>query len=136
MQTVFTSEYLIIKTDHEASILYWEWTEETKHLTDDKFLALAKIIMDKAYELKYQNAIDNALNFRFAVSVQLQEKMAATMFSIRRYFTSRLAHVNAKEMVSSLSQQQVWEENKEKKYVEKYFNNLEDAMEWIRNNNL
>ncbi len=40
MKNLFSNDYLTIKTDLPAAILYWEWTYETKALTDEKFLAL------------------------------------------------------------------------------------------------
>ncbi len=60
--------------------------------------------MYTASELKCHNAIDNALNFRFAVSVSLQKEIAESIFSNDLFFTNRLAHVYSTEIISLLSQ--------------------------------
>ena len=132
LEIVFSNEFLLVKTAPEKSLIYWEWTSQDSKFTDDSFLEHCKILLNLVIEFRFKYAIENAIDSRFVISVELQEKYATEILDkIPEDCLIKFAIVNSTDEVVSMSNELWYEEVGEQVFQQRFFTNLEAAESWI-----
>lgn len=70
-------------------------------------------------------------DFKFPIMPEVQVEMNKTFLSeINKTTIKKVAHVQSKEAITQLSIEQLFDENTNKTYEDKYFDNIQDALKW------
>ena len=131
METKYKDDYLEVKTDDDKSIVYWYWTPLSKDLSQEDFLHRAQKILEIILSNRYKYGIGDARDFKYPITPDLQEKMNAEMLTKLSGVTKKMAHVYPTDIISQMGTEQLWDENINKSYEDKFFDTLEDAQKWI-----
>ena len=131
MKIIHTSDYLTLELDVNKPILMATWKEETSEMSKEKFMNEGAVIIQNALKNKVSNIIGNNTNFRFAITPDMQEKMSKnSLAKINNSSIKKFAHIASAEVIAQLSVEQLFEENSKKTYLDKYFDNVDDAIKW------
>ncbi|WP_299463507.1 hypothetical protein [uncultured Microscilla sp.] len=132
MELVFEDDFLKITVSNDKSLTYFEWKDETEYMKVEQFVPLCEKIMNTVLDNSTTLLFENCKKLNFPVPPDVQELVATQMISQFSGKLTKLAHVYSEDLVSRLSQEQIWAENKEENnFEEKYFISLEDAQAWI-----
>lgn len=131
MEQIFKNDYLKIQVDQQKSIFYWEWSRETYHMSEEAFLAYTKEVLKFAMKHPCKYGIENAVDFRFIISPDIQKIIAQQVIAKGKGNFKKLAHVASKDFVSKLSVEQLWKEHEQYNFQERYFSRTEDALAWV-----
>jgi len=134
MNILFENDYVIAQVDDENSLYYYEWRPITEKMTPNLYLNTADKLLEIFIDSKCEKGLVNALNMRFTIAPYLQVKIGDKLFIHLNKQLIKFAHVIPESLYSSLSHEQLWEDNKEKNYEEKYFSHLAEALTWILKN--
>ena len=129
MEQIFHNEYMLVKVDMDKKVLYWEWTPKDEEFSDEQFLAHTQQLVDYAREYDCGHAIENALQSKFIISPELQERFASEI--LVQADALKLAVVNPQEMIVGIANEQWYSEAGERKFEDRYFTSLEEAHKWI-----
>ncbi|OJJ22932.1 hypothetical protein BKI52_00845 [marine bacterium AO1-C] len=131
MEQVFRNDYLKIEVDQQSSIFYWEWSKETYRMSEEDFLSYSNKILGFVLQYSCKYGVENAIDFRFIISPDIQKMIAQQVIEKGRGRFKRLAHVVSSDFVSKLSVEQLWKEYERYNFQEKYFSDVEEAMTWV-----
>jgi hypothetical protein len=129
---VYKSNTLTIEIDKDNSILFYQWNAQSEYLSQENFLIEAQRIHDEILENKVYNVLADDRNFFYTVVPEIQEFLAKHLLtSLNKHGLKKFAHVQSSEMIAQLSVEQVFEENTEAVYIDKYFDTIDNAKNWI-----
>lgn len=131
METKFSNEFIDIKVDLNKSLFTWKWKKKSAELSESEFLKFAEIVAKEAVLNKCAYILDDAVEFMFPVNPELQEKVGKEMIVLINPFVKKMAHVYSVDLLTSLTQDQLWAENTERKYHEEFFSNIKEAEKWL-----
>jgi len=131
MKQIFENVYLIFDLDKENDIFVYTWKLANENLEIEDFLVESKKILEGILTSKCKNIIGNDTDFKVIIAPEIQEKMNKTLLFYLNGAILKFAHIIPKELVSELSVEQLFEENSESTYEDKYFETLEQARKWI-----
>ena len=129
---IFKSIFSSILVDTEKKIIVQDWYNQTKDMTIDDFkndmLALAK-----AYEEhKPKRVLVLQKNFQFIVTLELQNWVVNNVaIKLGQIKTEKVAIVVSEDLFASVSVEQTMEEKADTGIEIKYFDEEQQAREWI-----
>ncbi|WP_291722312.1 STAS/SEC14 domain-containing protein [Bernardetia sp.] len=129
---VYNSNFLQIDAFDDQKLLELTWLKATVDMTDEEYrnehLELLKFMLEQ----KTQKVVGNVKDLGFVVNPDTQEWMNINVFvpAIEVGF-HKLAVVMSSEFLAQLSIEQVMEEKEGQKITTQYFDNVEEAREWI-----
>ena len=129
---VYQSDYLQIDAFDEQHLLELTWLAATADMTDEEYkyehVELLKFMLDQ----KTEKVLGNIKDIGFVVSPEVQEWMNINIFiPTMEVSFSKLAVVMSTEFLAQLSIEQALEEEVGQQLTSKYFDNVEEAREWI-----
>jgi hypothetical protein len=129
---VHQSDYLQIDSFDNQRLLELTWLSATEDMTaeeyKDEHVKLLKFMLDQ----KTKKVLGNIKELGFVVSPEVQEWMNINIFvPAMEVGFNQLAVVMSTEFLAQLSIEQVMEEEEGQKIITKYFDELEEAREWI-----
>lgn len=129
---VYKSDTLTIRIDKENSILFYQWSEKSEDLSQDEFLREAQLIHDEILRHKVDHVLADDRDFLYAIIPEIQVLMAEQLLeSLNKFGLKKFAHVSSRAIIPQLSVEQLFEENQNSGYVDKYFDDIDKAKEWI-----
>jgi hypothetical protein len=131
MKPIFSNEFLMVQLDEQYNVLYWEWTTRDQEFTDEQFLSHCHILLDYVLDFHCAYLLENAYNSRFKISVELQEKFANEILIHLNDVVKKMAVVNSSELVTSMSNEQWYDEVDDKQFTDRYFSSLDEAKRWL-----
>ncbi|AFM03853.1 hypothetical protein Fleli_1426 [Bernardetia litoralis DSM 6794] len=129
----YKSAYQTINFDKSKSLLSKSWSSKTEDLEADVFQEeISKIIeCSETNQVKY--ILDDTRDFSFTITIELQSWVDNEVFP--RFIAAGLkkyAIIVSKEFISQLSIEQTMEGEKGTQTFEvQYFDNTEEASQWI-----
>lgn len=131
MRTIYENPYLTLELDSEKSILVYTWKPESEKLALDEFLTEATRITTSIVTNRVSYVIGNDTDFKFSIAPDLQHEMNKTILArFNNTELKKFAHVMSTEIITQLSVEQFFEENKQKTYADKFFDDLKSAFDW------
>lgn len=131
MKKIFEDSYVTFTYSAAKSIFIFTWKAASARLTTDLYLIAVKRIIEACVQNQVQYVIANSVNFKFTVTPDVQVTIATLIFSkLNNSNVKKIAHIASVEMIAQLGKEQLFEEIKNKNFVEKYFENLKDAVDW------
>ena len=132
---IYNSEYQTINFDKSKSILSKSWTSKTEDFDEKTFSAEVDKIVECAEKYKAKHILDDTRNFSFTIPIALQSWVDNEVFplfiaaGLKKY-----AIIVSKEFIAQLSIEQTMEgETGSQSFEVKYFDNIEEANNWITN---
>ena len=131
MNKLFENDYLSIENDNE--VFFYTWKTTTENLTEKQFLTETQKVAEEVFKLNPKYIIGDYRDLKFAIAPNLQEKINTELIVLLNNFLVKYAHISSNELISQLSTEQLFEENTERTYEDKFFETLETAKKWIYN---
>lgn len=131
---LYQSNYLEIDAFDERRLLELTWLSATSDMSAEEYkeehVELLKFMSDQ----KTEKVLGNIKDLGFVVSPEVQEWMNINIFvPAMEIGFNKLAVVMSTEFFAQLSIEQVMEEEVGQQIMTKYFDNVEEAREWIVN---
>lgn len=129
---VYSSPFQTIHYLAEKGILQKEWYDTTEQMSVGDFKVEVLKIAEMAAQYKPAFFHDNTQAFAFPIDPDLQSWVDQEIFpqfiqaGLRKY-----AIIVSKEMVAQLSIEQTMEESQAAHFQVRYFDNGEEAMQWL-----
>ena len=131
MELLLENDYFILEQEKENSIFIYAWKSNSENLKLKDFLAEAQKILEIALKSGCTSIIGNDTELNFSMPPELQVQINKTVITKLNGVINYFAHILSKDYILQLAAEQLFEENTEKTYEEKYFYSLEEAKEWI-----
>ena len=131
MDILLENDYFILEQEKENSIFIYAWKSNSENLKLKGFLAEAQKILEIALKSGCTSIIGNDTELNFSMPPELQVQINKTVITKLNGVINYFAHILSKDYILQLAAEQLFEENTEKTYEEKYFHSLEEAKEWI-----
>jgi len=136
--TIYNSSYIEIFLFKETGIVTHVWKPATIDLTDEEYKTEYRRIVKSLLKLPIisNKTIIDLREFYFALSPEMQdwhgENVFSILYSLGEFY---LAVINSRDFIVTVYVEQTFEELNEKKIkiTRKYFENLEDAKQWLSN---
>lgn len=128
---IFENDYLIFEVNEAKKIFTYTWKAKSEELNTEDYLINTQKILEAFLESGYDKALGNDEYFLVIVEPEIQVEVNKTILVHLSGKLTKFAHVLSSELFSKISVQQLFEENTEKTYEDKYFESLEEAQEWI-----
>ncbi len=132
---IYKSDYQTINFDESKSILSKSWTAKTEELDADTFHEEINKVVECAEANHAKYFLDDTREFCFTITLELQSWVDNEVFP--RFIAAGLkkyAIIVSKEFISQLSIEQTMEGEKGSQSFEvQYFDNKEEARQWIEN---
>ncbi|WP_338814889.1 hypothetical protein V9L05_06780 [Bernardetia sp. Wsw4-3y2] len=131
---LYQSNYLQIDAFDEQKLLELTWLPATANMTSEEYknehVELLKFILEQ----KIEKVLGNTKELYFVVNPKVQEWMNENIFvPAMEVGFSKLAVVMSTEFFAQLAIEQVMEEEVGQQIMTKYFDDIEEAREWIVN---
>lgn len=129
---IYESNYLQIDSVDEQHLLELTWLPATTDMTSEEYKDEHINLLKFMLEQKTKRVLGNIKQLGFVVSPEVQEWMNENIFApvIEKGF-NKLAIVMSTEFLAQLSIEQAMEEEVGQKIITKYFDDKEEAREWI-----
>jgi chorismate mutase len=131
MATIYESKFKKTTYDKALSLITNVWTDA--EMTDDDFQKEILVWVEQIEQYKPKNLIADTRKFNYAITVEMQDWNANETFPrIIAAGVEKFAIVESKELVAQMSIQQTMEEEQTGKMQNKYFETIEEALEWVK----
>ncbi|WP_375562805.1 STAS/SEC14 domain-containing protein [Bernardetia sp. OM2101] len=131
----YKSDYQTINFDESKSLLSKSWTPKSEDLETDTFHNEINKVVECAEKNNVKYILDDTRDFSFTITIELQSWVDNEVFP--RFIAAGLkkyAIIVSKEFISQLSIEQTMEGEKGSQTFEvQYFDNTEEARNWIEN---
>lgn len=131
MEIKINTRFLSLELDETSNTLISIW--ETKgDMREDDYKNLFVRYMEAVKQTKPQNIVIDALNARYAISVELQKWINARIYPVyEKLKVRKMAIIMSEDFIAQLSFEQVAEEIELPNFEITYFVSKEKAMAWI-----
>ncbi|WP_375562887.1 STAS/SEC14 domain-containing protein [Bernardetia sp. OM2101] len=131
---IYESNYLQIDSVAEQHLLELTWLPATADMTSEEYKDEHVNLLKFMLEQKTKRVLGNIKQLGFVVSPEVQEWMNENIFApVMEKGFSKLAIVMSTEFLAQLSIEQAMEEEVGQQIITKYFDDKEEAREWIMN---
>ncbi|OQX98616.1 MAG: hypothetical protein B6I24_04850 [Bacteroidetes bacterium 4572_128] len=133
MKKIYESQFLNIFYEEDISLMTEIFTEETENITDEKYKKMMLNILECIKKYKPIKLIVDLKNFIFIIVPELQEWQDKNIVpEISKCSAKIAAYIVSKDFFSQMSiEQTVEEEESEKNFTVKYFEDIKKARKWI-----
>lgn len=133
MKTIYDNKYLRFDLDTEKSIFMYTWKATSEEITLEELFVEGKRILEAVLQSKVRSFISHDTDFKFPLIPEVQVEINKSILThLNNSTIKKFAHVNSTEIITQLSVEQFFDENVNKTYEDKYFDNLEDAINWCK----
>jgi len=131
METIFEDEFVTFEIDTEKSLYIFSWKPTTVNITAEDLIEYGKKSVATIQKFQIKNIIGNSTHFRYLIVPGVQQQLNDNVFSKLNHGTvKKFAHVVNHEMITQMSIEQTYDENIHKTYNDKFFESLQDAINW------
>lgn len=133
METVYQSKYLTLVVDKENQILRVLWSETTENMTDEEFRAELVKYAEVSEQYRPQKSLVDTRYFLMPIVPETQEWVNANIHQRSlKAGIKKFAYLVSKDLFSQVSIEQTMEEDNAKGIFDtQYFDNENQAMEWL-----
>lgn len=132
MIQIHESRFLRIAWNATHRIMFYEWTTETAYFTEEEYQYEHQVIGNVSEEYQVVGHLIDTFLFRFTIPPNMQEWVGANLFPrLAKSGTQKMSFVVPPDVFSQVSIQQTMEEDTDHIFQIKYFDNLEDAHNWL-----
>jgi hypothetical protein len=132
MEKVLESEYFILEQDKAQSIFIVTWKSSSENINPVDLPQHAGKIISTIIQGGFQYFIANDVEFKVPITPEIQDKLNANLVNKLNGVIKKFAHVSSSEMISQLSLEQLFDENKKHSYEDRFFSTLEEALSWVK----
>ena len=129
--TIFENTYQTIAFNN--NVLVQTWKDDSKKMNSELFKS-EMVKLGEAFDSKKPEfVLINMLNFTFAVAPDVQDWVNKNVNSkLIEHKTKKLGFIVSSDLFTKISVEQTLEENEGSQLTNKYFENEEDALEWLK----
>ncbi len=132
MVTIHENEYLIIKVDNAKSIYHYTWKPEGEDMDLSDYMREAALLLELFQKNPYENVIADGTSLKIIIPPDIQEKLNDNIITkLNKGVLKKYAHISSKNIITNMSQEQMFDENIDKTYEDRYFESVEEALNWI-----
>lgn len=129
---VYKSAYWAIFYDEEWKLLTPVWNNNSENLTEDEYKAEMENYVELVEKHGPKQLLIDCREFYFPIAPTVQEWIDKTIFPrVLAVGVRHVAIVIPSELIANLSVQQAMEESEGAKFTTRYFDNSEDAKQWL-----
>ncbi len=133
MKTIFENKYLSFGIDIENAIFLYAWKSTSEEMALDELFIEAQRILEAVLQNKVRCIISQDTDFKFLLVPEIQSEMNKKILSVlNNSSVKKFAHIQSTQIISQLGVEQFFDENINKTYEDKYFDNLTDALSWCK----
>lgn len=133
MKVLYQDEYVQMTYDHESNVLIDVWTTKSESLSEDGFKSLLCIWLGFMKQYQIKNALTDTLNFRVALSPDLQNWIVEEIASeAKKFGYQKQALIMPEEFFANLSIELFSDEQKTVVACQ-YFSDMTAARKWLLN---
>lgn len=134
MELVLSTPYIKVHYHKDFNILYSEWSEMAKEMSDEDFKQHIINFVSKMKEYKVKGFLVNSLQGHFTVGIDMQEWHDSEI--IPKYLEYSLEKIGfilpEKDFFAAVSVQQTFDETEARKLQTRFFDSVENAWAWIK----
>jgi hypothetical protein len=134
MQLVLSTNYLNTYLHQDYNILYSEWTESASKISREEFKQHIVDFLERIKKYKVRGFLTNSQKGHFTMDVGVQEWHDKEIAP--HYIANGLKKIGfvlpEKDFFAAISLQQTFDETHAQQLQTKFFNTVEDAMNWIK----
>lgn len=132
MTLIYESRFQRIGWSPTYRLMFYGWTTETAFFTEAEYQHEHKVIGDVSEQYKVVNHLIDTFHFRFTIPPHLQEWVGANLFPrLEKSDTQKMSFVVPPDVFAQVSIQQTMEEDTRHIFQIHYFENTEDAHDWL-----
>lgn len=132
MITVYKDKYVTIAYDLSLSCSFLTWTVQTEYMTDEEFRQIQMIYNNCNVDYLIKRTLLDTHDLRFLIGLETQQWLAENLYP--RAIAAgmkRVAVVVSEELIAQLSVEQAIQEDKTDSFQTQYFDNKDEALEWL-----
>ena len=132
MNTIYENDYLHIQVDEEKSLYLYKWKDIGKEMELSVFLHEASKLLENFINNPCKYTIADSTKLQVIIPPVVQEKMNKNILEkLNNTTLKKYAHIISSDLITELSQEQMFSENIKKTYEDKYFKTIEEANDWF-----
>lgn len=129
---VYESRFLKVNYFEEHSMSEMIWLPETSEMSEEEYKEVFLDFLDIILKYKPTKNLPNIKEMKFGITLTLQEWTNQYIFApVLEVGLLHSAFVVSEDFITLLSVEQVMEEPEGIKFNNRYFNNREDAWNWL-----
>ena len=129
---VYKSKYLHLAFFAEQELIEMTWLPSTDNMTEEEYKQEFLNYLDIILKVRPKKIIADTRNMFFSIVPELQEWTNQTIFPASLEMgLNKAAFVLSQEMIPQMSIEQTMEEHEGVKFTTRYFDDKEDAKEWL-----
>lgn len=134
MKLIFTTPYINIYYYESFNILYVEWTEIADTMTQEEFRAQIVTFVEEIKVYGAKGFLADSQKGHFTMNIDTQEWHDREIVpKYLAYGLTKIAFVlPEKDLFASISLQQTFDEVQAQRLQTRFFDNVENALEWIK----
>ncbi len=130
-ETVYNSDFLICMLNKESSVLLVQWKSKTREMNILSFQEEAEKIVFYVKKEGVKNVIGDSTDLKVMLTPDIQEKLDQGIIRNFNNVIDKFAHIYNEDFIKQLSVEQLFDENEDRTYKEKFVTSLEEAIKWI-----
>ena len=133
MKELYKDKYVTFSYDSTTKIMYEHWTPLTEDMGTDEVKELMKKLVSffEIYQPLYY--FSYAVDFKYFVSVEMQTWIDNLVTPVAlKCGMKKIARIMSEDFIAQLSLEQFVDEKNQSLIENKFFDNTEDALIWIK----
>jgi hypothetical protein len=128
---IYKSKYLTINYFNDKKLLEYVWNKTTLKITNEQYLIEANKIITLGLKTDAKYVIADNREFFFPISPEIQDVVVNKLLGQVKGIIVKFAHIVSSDFISQLSLEQLYDEDIEKDYHSKFFDDYNEAVKWI-----
>jgi len=125
------SKFVEISYDEKKSLIVDKFLPETESMTSEQFKQEMLIFVEMCKKYLPSRELVYLLEMKYTIVPEVQEWMNKEIFPHYENIIKRMAFLLPVEVFPQVSVSQTMEEEVGQKFVQKYFDNEQDAIDWL-----
>lgn len=128
---VYNTKYVHLAFFAEQELIEMTWLPATEEMTEEEFKQENINYISIILKLSPKNMYSDTTNLLFAIRPELQEWSQTIIVSLIEKGLNKVAILISKDLIVQLGVEQAMEEKEASKLNTRYFDNKEEAKEWL-----
>lgn len=133
MKLLYKSKFVEILYDSQKSLIIDKFLPDTIDMTVNDFKSEMLIFVEMCEKYLPKRELVHLLDMDFVIDIGMQDWMNLEIFPKYQGIIKLMAFVMPTELVPKLSISQTMDEEEGKKFKQSYFDNEEEAIDWLVN---
>ena len=128
------SKFVEIIYQEENSLIIDKFLSTTETMTSEDFQSEMTIFAEMCEKYQPANELVHLIDMKYVIGLEMQEWTNKEIFPRYENIIKRMAFLVPTELFTQVSVEQTMDESTGQKFVQKYFENEDDAVKWLLNN--